>query len=309
MPTMKNFRFLSLDMCAVLWASCGDKTPITPTYPEVKNLDEMKVPDNFNYELSREVSVRVVLQSVDGSPLKAVKVQINGLLEDGSLSPILDVMTNQNGVAETSFSLPMSDDTVIVSPNFIGLANHIIVPVKNNAIQITVGGSNETSFTTLRQAAASAPSGLRTSGVATTLRYKYLSTYNSLGVRTNIAFATPQTPSALGVAPFNPFMISNLRRGYEVLLPGSMPTDKADVSIFGTYHDNTSSATNKYYKTKNNLPFALHIPASFDYPIEKQSVHNGHSKFTTWAQSGGALYSDWYQNKPSYRNSSNLFIK
>ncbi|MCX6284989.1 MAG: DUF4842 domain-containing protein, partial [Bacteroidetes bacterium] len=63
----------------------------------------------------------------------------------------------------------------------------------------------------------------------------------------------------------------------------------------------------RYYKTTNNLPWALNIPVSFDYPWEKVSVLSAYNYFATWAESGGVSYPDWYKDLPGYRNSANIW--
>lgn len=41
----------------------------------------------------------------------------------------------------------------------------------------------------------------------------------------------------LGAAPFNPFLIADQNRGYEVHLPGYAPTSKANALLLGTKDD------------------------------------------------------------------------
>jgi len=129
----------------------------------------------------------------------------------------------------------------------------------------------------------------------------------SVKMTLKITFNTPQNLSLGLSAPYNPFLIANKKRGYEVHLPGYLPTEKANQTLFYTLNDGTSANRDVYYKTKNNLPFALHVPETFEYPIEKQAVVNAYPKFFDWARSGGTLYKDWYQDKSGYRNNSVIF--
>jgi len=64
-----------------------------------------------------------------------------------------------------------------------------------------------------------------------------------------------------------------------------------------------------YYISKNDLPWAINLPVSFTYPIEKKSILNGHIQFNNWASSNGENYKDWYQNKAGYRNNDKLYTK
>ncbi len=111
----------------------------------------------------------------------------------------------------------------------------------------------------------------------------------------------------LGAVPYNPFIISNQRRGYEIHLPGYSNTDLADETIFGTSDDRTNPLTSKYYQTANNLPWAIHLPVSFEYPQESNSIETAYLRFVEWAESGGASYPDWYTDKSGYRNTDNIY--
>jgi len=115
------------------------------------------------------------------------------------------------------------------------------------------------------------------------------------------------TLAELDIPNFNPFLIVDLNRGIEVHLPDYVPTDKADQSLFGTINDDSNPGTGKYYKTVNNLPWAIHITEPFEYPTEKSDITSVYLKFTEWAESSGQLYPDWYRDEPGYRNSSLIY--
>ncbi len=109
-------------------------------------------------------------------------------------------------------------------------------------------------------------------------------------------------------APYNPFIVIDGERGKEVHLPGEPPTDLADPTLFGTYGDDSNPATNKYYQTTNNLPWAIDIPVKFDYSVEQVQIINSYNHFKEWGESGGSTYIDWYENKTGYRNNSNIYF-
>jgi len=117
----------------------------------------------------------------------------------------------------------------------------------------------------------------------------------------------PITYSELDIGNFNPFIVANQNRGIEVHLPDYPPTDLVDEGYFGTINDDTKPAEGRYYKTVNNLPWAIHIPESFEHPIELQDIIGAHLKFAEWAESDGVLYPDWYQNEPGYRNEVSIY--
>ena len=130
---------------------------------------------------------------------------------------------------------------------------------------------------------------------------------NDVDITVEMVFVNPKNEAACGIAPFNPFIMANQQRGYEVHLPDYPPTDLADTSLFGTEDDDSNPAQNKYYKTSNNLPWAIHIPSSFDYPIEKEQISNAYLKFADWATSGGTAFPDWYLPNSGYRNNSKIY--
>jgi len=107
----------------------------------------------------------------------------------------------------------------------------------------------------------------------------------------------------LNIQSWNPFMIKNSVRGQEIHLPNYKPTDLADISLFGTFDDDTNPGINKYYKSKSNLSWAIDIYGKFDYPSERSDISGAYLHFGEWAESGGSLYQDWWLNTNSgYRN-------
>ncbi len=115
------------------------------------------------------------------------------------------------------------------------------------------------------------------------------------------------TYNQLDISNFNPFLIINLDRAMEVHLPYYPPTDLADEAVLGTNEDASNPATGKYYVTETNLPWAINIYETFDYPIEKQDIIWVHLKFAEWATSGGVLFPNWYQNVSGYRNNDLIY--
>ena len=146
-------------------------------------------------------------------------------------------------------------------------------------------------------------------GMGTGVNTEILSPYvEPVSVEINMDFAPGAvTFNQLDIGNFNPFLIVNQVRGIEVHLPGYEPTDLADVSIIGTGEDSGNLDPSKYYKTRNNLPWAINIPAVFDYPIEKADITFVHVHFAQWAESDGIDYPDWYKDLPGYRNQSLIY--
>ena len=126
-------------------------------------------------------------------------------------------------------------------------------------------------------------------------------------LKVNIHLTTPLSLSIVGSPPYNPFLIQNMKRGVEIHLADHLPSSLADISMFGTGHDNSNQAAGRYYKTTANLPWALDIPVKFDYPAEKIPIIQTYLHFPAWAQSSGSQFTDWYTNTSGYRTTSNIY--
>ena len=111
----------------------------------------------------------------------------------------------------------------------------------------------------------------------------------------------------MDIANFNPFLIVGLTRGHEVHLPDYIPTDLVDESLFGTYEDDSDPGSGRYYRTVSNLPWAINIYETFDYPIEKREISTAYLKFIEWAESAGDLSQNWYEDLSGYRNDANIY--
>jgi len=116
----------------------------------------------------------------------------------------------------------------------------------------------------------------------------------------SVKFVTPVKQADLGYAPFNAFIFVN-QRSIEVHLPGMPPTSKADLTLLGSKADSSRPLEDRYYKSGDNLPWAINLPLTFDYPVESQPINKAHLRFNEWAKSGGSLSKDWYKNLSGYR--------
>lgn len=123
-----------------------------------------------------------------------------------------------------------------------------------------------------------------------------------------VSLASPVDPSALGSAPFNPFLVVAQERGREVHLPDSRPTDLANNGLFGSQNDDSKPNQNRYYKTDLNLPWAMHLsgPVSFNYPVEYVEILDAYLDFASWAQTSGVQNANWYTSQGRI-NSGNIY--
>jgi len=121
-------------------------------------------------------------------------------------------------------------------------------------------------------------------------------------------FAKKISIKELTTDKFNFYIVSDvasLKRGREIHLPDAMPTSLANQELFGTYDDKSTGS--HYYRTKNNLPWAINIIQGFEYPIEKVSIDKGYNYFIKWAESNGEQYKNWFENEKGNRNSENIY--
>ncbi|MCD4744662.1 MAG: LruC domain-containing protein, partial [Bacteroidales bacterium] len=92
-------------------------------------------------------------------------------------------------------------------------------------------------------------------------------------------------------------------------LPDYAPTDLIEISYYQTWEDDTQPGIGKYFKTVNNLPWAINLPESFAYPYEYADITTTYTHFQEWAESGGVNYTNWYQDEPGYRNAANIYTQ
>jgi LruC domain-containing protein len=114
----------------------------------------------------------------------------------------------------------------------------------------------------------------------------------------------------------NPYLIVNQERGKEVHLANMRPTDKADRNLFGTGQDDSNIGEGlmksmvvetKYYKSKNNLPWAIVVPTEIPYPKTKVDFLQAYKKFGIWAESNGSEFENWYEDLSGYRDTTKLY--
>jgi len=114
----------------------------------------------------------------------------------------------------------------------------------------------------------------------------------------------------VGVSSFklNPYLVLQQTRSTEVHLVDNIPSSLADTKVFGTADDNTNPAAGSYYRTKNNLPYAISVQGpSIPYMQELVDFTKGYPMIINWAQSNGTTNSDWYTS--GNRNSAYLYSK
>ncbi len=119
----------------------------------------------------------------------------------------------------------------------------------------------------------------------------------------SVVFKKSKELEDIGDFPFNPFIIKNMKREYEIHLPYHSTTDlgRKNVSFSGVNRDSDGN-----FISENGYPWAMHIPEQIAIPKEKVRIDEAYNHFIDWATSGGTNKKDWFKSKSGYRNSSKL---
>ncbi len=108
--------------------------------------------------------------------------------------------------------------------------------------------------------------------------------------------------------PYNSFIYVQGDRGHEVHLPDYPPTSSMTTSLFGLNDDTSSPYLQRYYKTTDGYPWAMHIPIEWEYPQEKCQITWGFLDFATWAESNGSSSQSWYDREIANVNLAYIYV-
>ena len=128
--------------------------------------------------------------------------------------------------------------------------------------------------------------------------------------RMTISFNTTTNTTTLSevtLAKFNPYLIVNQTRGTEIHLADKAPSALVNAALLGTADDNSNAGSNRFYKNKNNLPWAINVSTSIPYMKETIDFTKGYNMFIDWSGSNGTTNTDWYLNLSNYRDNNNLY--
>ncbi len=111
----------------------------------------------------------------------------------------------------------------------------------------------------------------------------------------NLSFTSTVPLTSLGAAPYNPFIFSSFYRGREIHLRNKPPTDLANTSIFNSDDDYYNPANGSYYRTSDNLPWALDISGEWKHPLERRDILEAYPNMSTWIETSGNSNQNWHQ--------------
>ena len=133
-----KLRKITLGALALLAIAC-QKDPETPDpFAYNGNIQDMKVPDNFTFNTTNDVSVNITVNDLFDQPLNGVRVNFFTADPDQGGELIANTLTS-NGVANTQILVPAYVKEMFVQVAFPGFANTATVDVKPN-ISMNFGG-------------------------------------------------------------------------------------------------------------------------------------------------------------------------
>ena len=117
----------------------------------------------------------------------------------------------------------------------------------------------------------------------------------------SLAFSSAISASAFNINNFDTFIISKAAdktKRTEVHLAGYPATGEGNTSQYGKGNDNSNTSGN-YYLSKENLAWAIVVPADFKWPLEFKKATDAYSNLESWVTSGGKENIDWYKHSTS----------
>ncbi len=131
----------------------------------------------------------------------------------------------------------------------------------------------------------------------------------------HVSYLEPVALDEIGEMPYDPFIFATENRyrgnlfgdnypgrGLEIHLADKAPTAKFnsdffDSNYFGVEIDDDSNANSgKYFKTSNNLPWAIMIFDEWEWPQERVDLLQAYPDFQQYCESGGFENQNWYSN-------------
>jgi len=122
----------------------------------------------------------------------------------------------------------------------------------------------------------------------------------------SIPLITPIAMSNMPAPPYDPFIFAtpNLYHGeifndhpgrsLEIHLADHAPTSKFNPNYLGLADDTSDPAAGRYFRTSNNLPWALEITDPWHWPSERKPLLRAYPNFQQFVESQGAEHTDWF---------------
>ena len=91
------------------------------------------------------------------------------------------------------------------------------------------------------------------------------------------------------------FIFRSNDRSLEIHFADYPPTDLFDFGRFGKFDDTSDPDQQRYFRTANNLPWALKVQSQWRYPREYIDVIWAYPDYERWVESSGIEALDWYK--------------
>lgn len=123
----------------------------------------------------------------------------------------------------------------------------------------------------------------------------------------SIPLITPVNLSELPDPPYDPFIFATAGlyygesfsdhpgRGLEIHLVDNAPTEKFNTDYYGLADDTSDPDNNRYFRNINNLPWALEITDSWEWPSERKTLLQAYPHFQTFVESNGVEKGNWFE--------------
>ncbi|MGB0165741.1 MAG: LruC domain-containing protein [Luteibaculum sp.] len=143
---------------------------------------DLVAPDNFSYETTSMIPIRVLVKDNKGKPLALKSVSVFSKDPDQGGRLLGKGFTDNEGLLNTFVRVPNYLSEVFIQVGFVGFANNREVSVSKQGIQANFGGASANSK---RYGSGAALSNLKSGNTKTRIgssNYFYMGTFNSLGV-------------------------------------------------------------------------------------------------------------------------------
>lgn len=130
----------------------------------------------------------------------------------------------------------------------------------------------------------------------------------------SFSFTAPIATASMPAMPYDPFLFATPGyyhgpsfaqapgRSYEVHLADQAPTESFDTNFFTLAQDTSDPSSDRYFKTINNMPWALLIYDEWQWPRERVDLTTAYPDFADYTTSGGISNTDWYDNSNAVDN-------
>lgn len=129
----------------------------------------------------------------------------------------------------------------------------------------------------------------------------------SFNFELSVPLITPVELSDMPAPPYDPFIFGteNLYHGeifnghpgrsLEIHLADHAPTAKFNSAFFGMGDDTSDPTINRYFRTSNNLPWALEITDQWHWPSERKPLLQAYPNFQQFVESQGTQSNNWFE--------------